>query len=47
MYAPGLFGGDKNKAKSILREVVESQQLLEKDAFEAIFKSRYISKITK
>lgn len=36
MYAPGLFGGDKQKAKKQLRDLIENNQLLEKDAFEAI-----------
>lgn len=36
IYAPRLFGGDKEKAKKQLKALIENFQLLPKDAFEAI-----------
>ena len=36
IYAPGLFGGDKEKAKQQLKELIGNYQLLPKDAFEAV-----------
>jgi len=36
IYAPGLFGGDKEKAKQQLKELIGNYELLPKDAFEAV-----------
>jgi hypothetical protein len=36
MYAPGLFGGDKEKAKQQLKDLIGNYQLLPKEAFEAV-----------
>jgi tetratricopeptide (TPR) repeat protein len=36
MYAPNLFGGDKEKAKRQLKDLIGNYQLLPKEAFEAV-----------
>ena len=36
MYAPGLFGGNKAKAKKQLEELISNYELLPKDAFEVV-----------
>jgi hypothetical protein len=36
IFAPSLFGGDKEKAKQQLKELIGNYQLLPKDAFEAV-----------
>jgi hypothetical protein len=36
IYAPGLFGGDKEKAKQQLKKLIGNYELLPKDAFEAV-----------